>query len=178
VLQIRKLKSWKRQLWGSKWDRWVATNIHLDHSSSLRKQWSPLRGVPPSVELGPWWAVLQSLMCPVMVGSMVEGVPHWTINASEGMEECCAPKNCWQWEPEEPHFSRGREAVGPTDYTTPTTVKYRVASPRIRSSSLLAVPPSYNIKPFTDKVLCDVTPLDVCWYTSSKKGVGHTWGNE
>ena len=23
-------KDWKRQLWGSKWDRWVATNIHLD----------------------------------------------------------------------------------------------------------------------------------------------------
>ena len=27
-------------------NRWVATDIHLDHSSPLRKQWSPLRQVP------------------------------------------------------------------------------------------------------------------------------------
>jgi hypothetical protein len=28
------------------WKRWMATEIHLDHSSPLRKQWSPLRQVP------------------------------------------------------------------------------------------------------------------------------------
>ena len=33
MLQLRKPKNWKRQLWGSKWDRWVATNIHLDQIS-------------------------------------------------------------------------------------------------------------------------------------------------
>ena len=55
-----KLKKWKRQWWDPKWNRRVATNIHLDHSSPLKKQWSPLRWVPAwdeetSVELGPWW---------------------------------------------------------------------------------------------------------------------------
>jgi hypothetical protein len=28
------------------WKRWMATEIHLDHSSPLRKKWSPLRQVP------------------------------------------------------------------------------------------------------------------------------------
>ena len=28
------------------WKRWISTEIHLDHSSPLRKQWSPLRQVP------------------------------------------------------------------------------------------------------------------------------------
>jgi hypothetical protein len=28
------------------WKRWMATEIHLDHSSPLRKQWSPLHQVP------------------------------------------------------------------------------------------------------------------------------------
>ena len=83
-------KDWKRQLWGSKWDWWVATNIHLDHSPPLRKQWSPLRWVPPSAEL-----FLQSLMCPVMVGSMVDDGAYWTLGAGEGMEEWCAPKHCF-----------------------------------------------------------------------------------
>ena len=50
--------------------------------------------------------------------------------------------HCWQWEPKEPHFSRGREMVGPTNYSTPTTVQYRVASPTTRSSSSPVVPPS------------------------------------
>ena len=31
----------RKQCWGFKWNRQVATNIHLDQSSSLRKQWSP-----------------------------------------------------------------------------------------------------------------------------------------
>jgi len=46
---------------GSRWNRQVAINIHLDHSSPLRKQWSALPAEPPCseesfVELGPWWA--------------------------------------------------------------------------------------------------------------------------
>ena len=28
------------------WKRWMATEIHLDHSSPLRKQWSQLHQVP------------------------------------------------------------------------------------------------------------------------------------
>jgi hypothetical protein len=41
------------------WKRWLATEIHLDHSSLLRKQWSPLRQVPSrygetSTESEPW----------------------------------------------------------------------------------------------------------------------------
>jgi hypothetical protein len=28
------------------WKRWMATEIHLDHSSPLRKQWCPLCQVP------------------------------------------------------------------------------------------------------------------------------------
>jgi hypothetical protein len=31
-----------------KWNRSVATNFHLYHSSPLRKQWSPILQVPPS----------------------------------------------------------------------------------------------------------------------------------
>ena len=27
-------KNWKRQWWGPKWNRWVATNIHLDQGPS------------------------------------------------------------------------------------------------------------------------------------------------
>ena len=99
-------KCWKRQLWGSKWDRWVATNIHLDDSSPLRKQWSQFRWVHPwdeeaYADLGLLWAVLQSLMCPKMVGSMVDNGLHWTLGASKGMGECCASKHCfpspWYW---------------------------------------------------------------------------------
>ena len=31
---------------GDRWKRWMETEIHLDHSSPLRKQWSPLHQVP------------------------------------------------------------------------------------------------------------------------------------
>lgn len=46
--------------WRSRWNRRVATNIHLDPSSLLRKKWSPLHAKPPwgeeiSVEPGPSW---------------------------------------------------------------------------------------------------------------------------
>jgi hypothetical protein len=30
----------------SQMERWAATDTHLDHSSPLKKQWSPLRQVP------------------------------------------------------------------------------------------------------------------------------------
>ena len=51
----------KKQSWGDNWNRWVATNIHLDQYSLLMKQWSPLHWVPPSdeeiyVEFGLEWA--------------------------------------------------------------------------------------------------------------------------
>ena len=39
----RKLQQWTIVL--SQWNRWVATDIHLDQSSLLRKQWSPLRRI-------------------------------------------------------------------------------------------------------------------------------------
>lgn len=138
----------KETMVGSKWNWWVATNIHLDHSSLLRKQWTPLRWVPPwdeetSAKLGPWWAtfpgegvgllwqldivgssvgkcawsmcpwsnqlqlvpcnldltmlvwdVLQCRMCLVMVESMVEGGPHWTLGAGQRMGECWAQMHC------------------------------------------------------------------------------------
>ena len=43
------------------WRRWVATNIHLDQSSLLRKQWSPLHWVPGGegkviAESESWWS--------------------------------------------------------------------------------------------------------------------------
>ena len=51
-------------VWAS-WKRWVATNIHLDQSSLLKKKFSPLHWVPPSneeiyVEFGPAWATCLS----------------------------------------------------------------------------------------------------------------------
>jgi len=44
------------------WNKWVATDIHLDQSSLHGKQWSPLRWVSRGegevfVELEPWWVV-------------------------------------------------------------------------------------------------------------------------
>ena len=49
----------------TRWNRWVATNIHLDHSSPLRKQWSPLHEKPPwgrkiYVEPSPWLTTFPS----------------------------------------------------------------------------------------------------------------------
>jgi len=34
---IEETEKLKEKWWGSKWTWWVATNIHLDHSSLLRK---------------------------------------------------------------------------------------------------------------------------------------------
>jgi hypothetical protein len=41
-LEPEKLPRWKT-VFRAPWNRWVATDIHLDQSSLLRKQWSPLR---------------------------------------------------------------------------------------------------------------------------------------
>jgi len=43
----------------SQMERWAATDTHLDHSSPLKKQWSPLRQVPredggTAAEFGSW----------------------------------------------------------------------------------------------------------------------------
>jgi len=43
----KETKKLKEIMVGAKWNRRVVTNIHLDHSSPIRKQWSPLRLVPP-----------------------------------------------------------------------------------------------------------------------------------
>ena len=50
--------------------------------------------------------------------------------------------HCQQWEPKEPHFSRGSEAFGLDDHNTPTTVHHRVASPRTGSLRQPTVSPS------------------------------------
>jgi hypothetical protein len=70
--------------------------------------------------------------------------------------------HCRQREPKEPHFSRGHEAVGPTDYNTSTVIHHRwLHQGRDLCISQQCHLP-YNIKPFTDEVLCDVSPLEVC----------------
>ena len=50
--------------------------------------------------------------------------------------------HCRQWEPEELHFNRCREAVGLADHSSPTSIHHRVASPRTRSPRQPVVPPS------------------------------------
>lgn len=40
---IKETEKLKQIVVGYKWNKQVATNIHLDQSSPLRKQWSPLR---------------------------------------------------------------------------------------------------------------------------------------
>ena len=55
-----------------------------------------------------------------------------------------ATVHCRQWEPKELDFSRGHEAVGFSNHSTPTAVHHWVASPRTRSSCQLAVPPSLH----------------------------------
>ena len=40
---VKETEKRKKQWWGLKWNRQVATTIHLDHSSPFRKQFSPLR---------------------------------------------------------------------------------------------------------------------------------------
>ena len=50
-----------RKLFWAIWKRWLALDIHLDQSSLLRKQWSPMRWVPRGegkafVESTSWWA--------------------------------------------------------------------------------------------------------------------------
>jgi hypothetical protein len=52
--------------------------------------------------------------------------------------------------------------VGPIDNTTPTTLHHWMAPPRKRSLRQPTVSTVVHIKPFKDKVLCDVSPLEVC----------------
>jgi hypothetical protein len=52
--------------------------------------------------------------------------------------------------------------VGPVDDTTPATLHHRLASPRKRSCVSQQCRLPYDIKPFKDEVLCDISPLEVC----------------
>ena len=71
LLKIVNCQNVRKLFWAS-WKRWVATDIHLDQSSLLRKQWSPLRWGPPldeeiSAEFGPGWATcLGCRSCPAL----------------------------------------------------------------------------------------------------------------
>jgi hypothetical protein len=67
-----------------------------------------------------------------------------------------------QREPKEPHFSRGHEAIGLVDHNTPTTIHHRWLhqGQDLHVSHQCHLP--YNINPFTDEVLCDIAPLDIC----------------
>jgi hypothetical protein len=64
--------------------------------------------------------------------------------------------------PEEPHLNRGHQTIGIVNNTTPTTIQHRW----LRQGRDLHVSQqcrlSYDIQPFKDEVLCDVSPLDVC----------------
>ena len=87
-----KFRTWKTTkklpIWNNCFDLlewWVATDIHLDQSSPLRRKWSPLHWVPPldgetSIELDYWWAIflggVATLLWPLdRVGSVVCGFP-------------------------------------------------------------------------------------------------------
>ena len=93
---IKETEKLKETIMGSKWNRRVATNILLDHSSPFRKQWSPLHWVPPwdeetSAELGPWWATFPS-----------EGVGLlWQLNiagsSASGFSWCVCPYSNQLW---------------------------------------------------------------------------------
>jgi hypothetical protein len=61
----------------------------------------------------------------------------------------------------EPHLSRGHQIVGIVDNTTPETIQHRVASLRRDLGVSQQCRLSYDIQPFKDEVLCDVSPLDV-----------------
>ena len=70
--------------------------------------------------------------------------------------------HCRQWEPKEPDFSRGHEAVGLADHNTPTSVHHLVASQGwdLYVSEQCHLP--YSINPFTEEVFCNIAPLYVC----------------
>ena len=63
-------------------------------------------------------------------------------------EECLFHSQMWvkgsplQREPKEHDFSKGCEAVGFGNHSTPTAIHHRVASPRMRSLCYLPVSPS------------------------------------
>ena len=53
-----------------------------------------------------------------------------------------ATVHCWYWEPKEPNFSRGHEAIWFANHSTPAAVHHWVASSRKGSLRQPAVPPS------------------------------------
>jgi hypothetical protein len=53
-----------------------------------------------------------------------------------------AAVHCRQREPEEPHFERGREAVGLADHSTPTTIHHWVVAPRMGPPRQSTISPS------------------------------------
>jgi hypothetical protein len=63
---------------------------------------------------------------------------------------------------QEPNLSRGRQAAGPVDATTPTTLHYgwlhQGRDIHVRQQCCLP----YDIKPFKDEVLCDISSIEVC----------------
>jgi hypothetical protein len=50
----------------------------------------------------------------------------------------------------------------PADNAAPTTLHHRMAPPRKRHPRQPTMSLSYDINPFKDEVLCDVSPLKVC----------------
>jgi hypothetical protein len=59
--------------------------------------------------------------------------------------------------------SRGHQATGPASNVTPTTLYHWMVLPRKQSLCQPTVSAmSYDINPFKDEVLCDVSPLEVC----------------
>jgi hypothetical protein len=58
--------------------------------------------------------------------------------------------------------ARGFQVAGPTNDTAPATLHHRLASPRKRSCVSQQCHLPYDIKPFKDEVLCDISPLEVC----------------
>ena len=86
-----------RKLFWAIWKRWVAPDIHLDQSSLLRKQWSPLRWFPGAegktfVESASWWVAC--LAGDVTLLSLWKSVtnPLWLrlLNKSRYMRGRCA----------------------------------------------------------------------------------------
>ena len=69
--------------------------------------------------------------------------------------------HCRQRVSKEPHLNRGCEVAMILDHNIPTieTIGWLHQGQDLHVSQQCHLP--YNIKPFTDKVLCDIAPLDV-----------------
>ena len=68
------------------WKRWMATKIHLDHSSPLRNQWSPLHQVPlgdkETSDKSKYWCV-SCLVEEVVLPSLLKDVMNMLL---EGLD--------------------------------------------------------------------------------------------